>query len=74
MIVSPKEFKRISICEIVKEVGDILEVIHEGTRIVKNYKLQLLTSKFEETKMLEDESFNVFYTKLNDIVNFKFNL
>ncbi|KAG2680280.1 hypothetical protein I3760_11G092200 [Carya illinoinensis] len=34
----------------------------------------MLTSKFEEIKMLKDENFNNFYAKLNDIVNFKFNL
>ncbi|KAG2685396.1 hypothetical protein I3760_10G123700 [Carya illinoinensis] len=74
MAVSSEEFKRISMCEIAKEVWDILEVTHEGTRIVKNSKLQMLTSKFEETKMLEDENFNDFYAKLNDVVNSRFNL
>ncbi|KAG2675601.1 hypothetical protein I3760_12G012400 [Carya illinoinensis] len=72
--VSSEEFKRISMCEIAKEAWDILEVTHEGTRIVKNSKLQILTSKFEEIKMLEDENFNDFYAKLNDIVNSRFNL
>ncbi|KAG2667762.1 hypothetical protein I3760_15G130800 [Carya illinoinensis] len=74
MAVSPEEFKRISMCEIAKEAWDILEVTHEGTKIVKNSKLQLLTSKFEEIKMLEEESFDDFYSKLNDIVNSRFNL
>ncbi|KAG2718398.1 hypothetical protein I3760_03G218400 [Carya illinoinensis] len=74
MAVSSEEFKRIFMCEIAKEAWDILEVTHEGTRIVKNSKLQMLTSKFEEIKMLEDENFNDFYAKLNDIVNSRFNL
>jgi hypothetical protein len=30
--------------------------------------------RFKEIKMLEYESFNEFYAKLNDIVNSKFNL
>jgi hypothetical protein len=34
----------------------------------------MLTSRFKEIRMLEDESFNEFYEKLNDIVNFRFNL
>ena len=34
----------------------------------------MLTTSFEEIKMEEDESFNEFYTKLNDIVNSAFNL
>ena len=33
-----------------------------------------LTTSFEEIKMEDDESFDEFYTKLNDIVNSVFNL
>ena len=33
-----------------------------------------LTSKFESTRMSDDESFDEFYAKLNDIVNSAFNL
>lgn len=74
MAVPQEEFKRISMCEIANEAWDILEVTHEGTKTVKNSKLQLLTSRFEEIKMLEDECFNDFYAKLNDLVNSRFNL
>jgi hypothetical protein len=34
----------------------------------------MLTSKFEEIRMLENESFDEFYVKLNDIMNSRFNL
>lgn len=34
----------------------------------------MLTIRFEEIMMKDDESFDEFYTKLNDIVNFSFNL
>ncbi|KAI5568935.1 hypothetical protein BDE02_12G046400 [Populus trichocarpa] len=34
----------------------------------------MLTSEFEEMRMLEDESFDEFYAKINGIVNSKFNL
>ena len=73
MVVSPNEFKRISMCEIAKEAWDILKVTHDGTKSVKNSKLQMLTSKCKEIRMLEDESFDEFYAKLNDIVNSRFN-
>ena len=43
--------------------------MHEGTKVVKINKLQQLTSKFESIRMSDDESFNEFYTKLNNIVN-----
>jgi hypothetical protein len=34
----------------------------------------MLTSNFEENRMLENESFDEFYVKLNDIMNSRFNL
>ena len=41
---------------------------------VKDTKLQMLTTRFEELKMSEDESFDSFYGKLNEVVVSKFNL
>ena len=43
--------------------------MHEGTKVVKINKLQQLTSKFESIRMSDDESFDEFNAKLNDIVN-----
>jgi hypothetical protein len=74
MAVSPKELKRISMHEIAKEAWKILEVIHIGTNIDKNCKLELLTSRFEEIRIKEDETFDEFYAKLNNLVNSSFNL
>ena len=48
--------------------------MHEGTKAVKINKLQQLTSKFESIKMIDDKSFDEFYAKLNDIVNYAYNL
>lgn len=61
-------------CETVKETWNILEAIHKRTKIVKNCKLQMLTTTFEEIKMKDDECFDKFYAKLNDIVYSIFNL
>ena len=41
---------------------------------MKDTKLQMLTTRFEELKMSEDESFDSFYEKLNEVVIGKFNL
>ena len=41
---------------------------------VKINKLQQLTSKFESIRMSDDESFNEFYARLNEIVNSTYNL
>lgn len=57
-----------------KEAWDTLEVTHGGTREVKASKLQMLTSRFEEIRMSEDETFDEFYARSNDIVNSSFNL
>ena len=72
--VSPDEFYRISHVTIAKEVWQILETTYEGTKKVKATKLQMLTTRFEELKMSEDESFDSFYGKLNEVVIGKFNL
>ena len=69
-----EEFKKISSTETAKEVWTILQTTYEGTKAVKDSKLQRLTTSFEEIKMEEDESFDEFYAKLKDIVNSAFNL
>ena len=48
--------------------------MHESTKAVKINKLQQLTTRFESIRMSNDESFDDFYAKLNDIVNFAYNL
>ena len=72
--VSPDEFHRISHITVAKEAWEILETTYEGTKKVKDTKLQMLTTRFEEIKMSEDESFDSFYSKLNEVVVSKFNL
>ena len=72
--VSPDKFHRISHITIAKEAWEILETTYEGTKKVKDTKLQMLTTRFKELKMSEDESFDSFYSKLNEVVVSKFNL
>ena len=72
--VSPDEFHRIPHITVAKEAWEILETTYEVTKKVKDTKLQMLTTRFEELKMSEDESFDSFYSKLNEMVIGKFNL
>ena len=58
---SPDEFHRISHITIAKEAWEILETTYEGMKKVK-------------TPISEDESFDSFYSKLNEVVVSKFNL
>ena len=69
-----EEFKKISSTKTAKKAWTILQTTYEGTKAVKDSKLQRLTTSFEEIKMEEDESFDEFYAKLKDIVNSAFNL
>jgi hypothetical protein len=66
---SSSEFARISNCEIAKDAWQILKTTYEGTKLVKSTKLQMLISKFEEIKMLKEETFEEFYTKISDLRN-----
>ena len=72
--VSTDEFHRISHVGIAQEAWTILETTYEGTRKVKDTKLQMLTTRFEELKMGDDKSFDSFYGILNEIVIAKLNL
>ena len=71
---SPDEFHRISHITVAKEAWEILETTYKGTKKVKDTKLQMLTTRFKELKMSENESFASFYSKLNEVVVSKFNL
>ena len=72
--VSIDEFHRISHVETTEEAWTILKTTYEGTLKVKDTKLQMLTTRFEELKMGDDEAFDSFYGKLNEIVIAKLNL
>ena len=72
--VTNEDFKKISSTETTQEAWTILQTTYEGTKAVKDSKLQRLTTSFEEIKIEEDESFDKFYAKLKDIVNSAFNL
>ena len=52
----------------------MLETMYEGTKKVKDTKLQMPTTRFEELKISEDKLFDSFYGNLNEVVISKFNL
>ena len=72
--VSIEEFKRIFNVEVAHTAWNILQIVHEGTKAVKINKLQQLITRFESIRMSDDECFDEFYAKLNDIVNSAYNL
>ena len=72
--VSIDKFYRISHMKTAQEAWKIFETTYEGTKKVKDTKLQMLTTQFEEVKMSEDELFDSFYGRFNEIVIAKLNL
>ena len=48
-------FRLINTCEVAKDAWEILRTTHEGTSKVKMSRLQLLTTKFENLRMKEEE-------------------
>jgi len=72
--VNNEEFKKISSTKRAKEAWKILQNTYEGTKAVKDSKLQRLTTSFEEIRTDDDKTFNEFYAKFKDIVNSDFNL
>ena len=50
--VSMKEFKKIYNVEITHTAWNILQTVHEGTKVVKINKLQQLTTRFESIRIV----------------------
>ena len=57
-----------------KEARKIRETAHEGTKVVRLFKLQILTSHFENLRMKEEESISDLHARLCDIANEAFSL
>ena len=72
--ISPDKFHKISHVTIAKEAWKILETTYKDSKKVNGTKLQMVTIHFKKLKMSEDESFDSFYGKLNEVVIGKFNL
>ncbi|CAM8949992.1 unnamed protein product [Rhodiola kirilowii] len=62
-------FKLIANCEIAKEAWDILRTAYEGTDKVRNSRMQMVTTKFEDLKMKEKETIDEFNTRVLDLSN-----
>jgi len=62
-------FRLIKQCTVANNAWQILKTTHEGTTKVKSARLQLLTTKFENLRMLEDESIQHYNLNILDIAN-----
>lgn len=73
-VVDKNIFRLINTCVEAKEAWKILKIAHECTYKVRMSRMQLLTIKFENLIMNEDESISEFNTRLCYIVNTSFSL
>ncbi|XP_050888876.1 uncharacterized protein LOC127094045 [Lathyrus oleraceus] len=62
-------FRLINTCTVAKEAWEILKTTHEGTSKVKMSGLHLLTTKFENLKMKDDENIHDFHMSILEIGN-----
>ena len=67
--IGPDEYNRVSACESTKEIWDCLLTAHEGTEQVKESKIDMLTSRYENFKMKEGETIHDMFTKFSSITN-----
>ncbi|CAM9000726.1 unnamed protein product [Rhodiola kirilowii] len=72
--VNRKNFKMISTCKIAKKAWDILQTAHKGTSKVKISRMEMVTSKFKNLRMQEDETIADLNTRVLDISNESFAL
>ena len=60
-------FRLINSCNVAKDAWEILKTTHEGTSKVKMSILQILTTRFENLKMNDDESIQYFHMNVLEI-------
>ena len=62
------EFNRVSHCLTAQEIWHILEVTHEGTSQVKESRLAMLSSEYENFTMAKEENVKEMHGRLSNIV------
>jgi len=54
---------------VAKDAWEILKTAHKGRSNVKSSRLQFITTKFENLKMMEDENIQDYHLNILDIAN-----
>ncbi|GKC02613.1 hypothetical protein Tco_0994223 [Tanacetum coccineum] len=63
-----KEYERVFMCKIAKEVWHTLIITHQGNSRVKNCKIDLLTQEYKRFLISNEETIDSGFTKFNAIV------
>lgn len=61
-------FEHVSSCETAQDIWDKLEIIHEGTEKVKQFRKSLLVQEYETFSMREDETIKDMFRRINKIL------
>ncbi|XP_049361978.1 uncharacterized protein LOC125826663 [Solanum verrucosum] len=67
--IGAEEYNRISACESAKEIWDCLQTAHEGTQRVKESKVDMLTTQYENFCMKEGETIFEMNSRFTSITN-----
>nr|GEZ11582.1 zf-CCHC domain-containing protein/UBN2 domain-containing protein [Tanacetum cinerariifolium] len=63
-----KEYERIFMCKIAKEIWDTLLITHQGNSQVKDNKIDLLVQQYEQFTIPEEESIDNAFARFNTII------
>ncbi|GJS92953.1 zf-CCHC domain-containing protein [Tanacetum coccineum] len=63
-----KEYERIILCKTAKDIWQSLLITHLGNSQVKDNKIDLLVQQYEQFTILEEESINSGFARLNTII------
>ncbi|GJZ02881.1 zf-CCHC domain-containing protein [Tanacetum coccineum] len=63
-----KEFERIFMCKMAKDIWQSLLITHRGNSQVKDIKIDLLVQQYEQFTILEEESIDSGFARFNTII------
>ncbi|XP_015955691.1 uncharacterized protein LOC107480087 [Arachis duranensis] len=64
-----EEFRKMSRCKMAKEIWDKLRLTHEGTKQVRETRIDMLMKEYEIFSMKEDESIDQMFERFSIIIN-----
>lgn len=67
--IDANEYNKISSCSSAKEIWDKLEIIHEGTKQVRETRINMLVHNYELFRMKENKNISEMYARFTTLVN-----
>ncbi|KAL4276641.1 hypothetical protein AHAS_Ahas20G0227500 [Arachis hypogaea] len=68
-VISFEEYRKVSRCKTAKEIWEKLQVTHEGTKQVKETRIDMLRKEFEMFNMKDGESIDEVFERFLIIIN-----